>query len=275
MNLALLISGSGTTAEAVIKACLSGKLKGINPTAVIASKVEAGGLEKAKLLGIKTEVLNPKEFKKTEDFGIMLLNKLKEFKVDLVSQNGWLPKTPLNVIQAYEGRIINQHPGPLDPGRMWDFGGQGMYGERVMCARLIYCLLCGEDWWTEATTHLVTEEYDQGELLRTERMEMGGAIYKIAPAGILRPRWPSGPKNDKIGDFIKLKPKKLELMKMTEELQKQLLPLEHKNVIDTLRLFTKSQVVKGFKREKPLIKEQHVKFVKPAKELAVEIYSKV
>ncbi len=41
------------------------------------------------------------------------------------------------------GRIINQHPEPLDPSRD-DFGGKGMYGAWVSCARLIYEYLPGE-----------------------------------------------------------------------------------------------------------------------------------
>lgn len=43
LRTALLISGGGTTAEAVIKATQRGELKGIQPVVVIASRPSAGG----------------------------------------------------------------------------------------------------------------------------------------------------------------------------------------------------------------------------------------
>ncbi len=172
LRLALLISGGGTTACSIIRACKSGRLGRVEPACVIASKPDAGGLEKVHAEGVQAEhtaVCNPRLFRSRDEFGDALLALLKQFRVDLVGQYGWLPLTPQKVVNAYRGMIINQHPGPLDPGRP-DFGGKGMYGRRVHCARLYFVRRTGAGQWTEAVGHRVTEEYDKGAVLRVHRV---------------------------------------------------------------------------------------------------------
>jgi folate-dependent phosphoribosylglycinamide formyltransferase PurN len=253
LRTALLISGGGTTAEAVIKACQSGELKGISPVAVIASRPDAPGIGKAEALGIASYVVQRKDFFSAATFGNELLRILRELKVDLVSQNGWLVKTPPAVIEEYQGRILNQHPGPLDPGRGLDFGGKGMYGARVVCARLAYAWITGENKpWTEATTHYVTEEYDQGDLIRVSKMEIASLGGPVAVAQ------------------LRGAPQQLE--SRTKEVQAQLLPLEHKNVIATLRMFGERRQGEGYRRKKPLIPRENEEWLNQAKNLAIELF---
>jgi phosphoribosylglycinamide formyltransferase-1 len=56
--------------------------------------------------------------------------------------------------------MINIHPALLPR-----FGGAGMYGTRVHEA-----VLASRDPWSGATVHLVTEEYDEGEILGQTRV---------------------------------------------------------------------------------------------------------
>ena len=77
MKIALLISGGGTTMEAIIKACQSGVLNGVEPVLVIASSANAGGIEKAKKLGISDNdilIINPKSFENKGLFGEIIIN---------------------------------------------------------------------------------------------------------------------------------------------------------------------------------------------------------
>lgn len=172
MRLALLISGGGTTAAAIITAARSGKLKNITPAAVIASspdsagigRVIAAGLPKAQII-----VLQPKTFKKSADFGGAILQTCEKFEVDLIGQYGWLCKTPANVIARYQNMMINQHPGPLDPGRP-DFGGKGMFGRRVHAARLLFVNKVKRDYWSEATSQRVAVEFDKGAVLKRKQV---------------------------------------------------------------------------------------------------------
>ncbi len=167
MRVALLISGSGTTAESIIRATQDGRLAGVEIACVIASSTEAGGIERTKKAGVPEKdvlVLSPKSFSSREEFGEAIIKECRARGVDFVGQYGWLVKTPENVIEAFEGRIANQHPGPLDPGRP-DFGGKGMFGRRVHAARLFFVRAVNRDFWTEATAHRVVAEYDKGAVL--------------------------------------------------------------------------------------------------------------
>lgn len=249
---ALLISGGGSTAEAIIKACQSKKLKGISPVAVISSQPDAGGIEKAKALGIKTYVVEPQKFLNHEAFGNKLLRLFKRLKVDLISQNGWMPLTPPNVVKACEGKIINQHPGPLDPENHLDFGGKRMYGSRVTCALLAYRWITDKDYWTQASTHFVNEKYDQGDLIRTLQMDV--------------------PKLGRPTSIAQLKSDPKKLIKTTKEVQKTLLPLEHQNVIETLKMFTKNRTVSEHKRTRPLVENENTQILAQAKRLAIRLF---
>lgn len=253
LRTALLISGGGTTAKAVIEACQRGELKGIIPVAVIVSKPKAGGIEKAQALHIPTFVVSPKEFSSKDEFGKALLKLLKELRVNLVSQNGWLPPTPWNVIEQYENMILNQHPGPLDPGREIDFGGKGMYGSAVTCARVAYAWLAGTDFWTEATTHFVTPEFDKGNLIRVSQLEFERITHPVTIADLQAQ--PQG------------------LIETTSRIQAELLPLEHQNVIETLRMFAEGNV-HPYQRPEPLISEGKEIYARQAREIAVQLFPK-
>src|SRR5689334_25193427 len=120
MRIAMLISGGGTTASAIITACKTGKLKNVVPALVICSSEKAEGIKKVQMAGMPAQnvsVLRPKDFDFVEEFGETIIQFCKDKGVDFIGQYGWLCKTPENVIEAFAGKMVNQHPGPLDPGR--------------------------------------------------------------------------------------------------------------------------------------------------------------
>ncbi len=253
IRIALLISGGGTTAEAVIRACQSGELKDIKPVVVISSRADSLGIVRANHLGIPTRVVSPKESVTPTAFGKKILKVLASFRVDVVSQNGWLPMTPVEVIHAYKGKIINQHPGPLDPGRV-DFGGKGMFGKRVTCARVAYAWMKGANFWTEATTHHVTAEFDKGTVVRRVKMRLP-RVTKPIPFRVLR-------------DNTK------KLIHGTNAIADQLLPLEHTNVIETLQMFASGKALPEVRRSRALVSKKDRALVDHAKELAIELFPK-
>lgn len=236
LRIAMLISGSGTTMQAIIKACKNGQLPKVEPVLVIASKREAGGIKKAVDAGISYQnihVVFPKDYDNPLDFGKTILLLCGKYKVDFIGQYGWLVKTPANVIEAYKNMIVNQHPGPLDPPNP-DFGGQGMYGLRVHAARLNFVRAVKRDFWTEATCHRVTEEYDRGAILMAERVPI---LENDTP----------------------------------ETLQKRVLPVEHKVQIKVLQAFSEGNVP-FFVREQPLVFPGEEKILEQAKKLAIKQY---
>lgn len=186
MRLALLISGGGTTMQEILRAVRDGTLSRVHPALIIASKDDAGGIKKAIDHGIDPHnivVIKPKSFAHPEEFGEAIIAECRSRGVNFIGQFGWLPLTPVNVINVYKRRIMNQHPGPLDPGRE-DFGGVGMYGRRVHFARLVFVRLTAplglkpgmpgysQHFYTEVTAHHVTKELDRGAVMDSIRVQI-------------------------------------------------------------------------------------------------------
>lgn len=239
MRIALLISGGGTTAARIISECRpGGRLEGIIPVLVISSKPDAGGIQKALNLGIAPEnviVMEPKKFPTLGTFGSAIISECEKRGVEFVGQYGWMVKTPANVIERFRGMMTNQHPGPLDIGRE-DFGGAGMYGKRVHHARICFVEKTGHDYWSEATSQRVEEEFDKGK------------VVKIGRVPIMQ------------GDTA-------------EGLAERMLPVEHEVQIETLLDFLHNKVTE-IHRNEPLVKPEEYEVLEKCKKEAIEKYPK-
>jgi phosphoribosylglycinamide formyltransferase-1 len=174
-NLATLISGGGTTMAKIIKACYSNKIP-MNIACVISSSRNAGGIEKARQLGIPEKnivIIDPNNFLgddgkvDQERFGIKIVKELREHRATIVTQNGWMPLTPEKVIEEYPKTIFNQHPGPTP-----EFGGKGMFGKRVHAARLFFVRSTGRDFWTETVAQRVAKKFDMGTIVHSARVNI-------------------------------------------------------------------------------------------------------
>ena len=93
------------------------------------------------------------------DYERMLLDALKEHRVDLVCLAGYMRLLPQNILDAYPHRVLNIHPALLPK-----FGGQGMYG-----AHLHRAVLDSGDTESGCTVHLVNERYDEGPIIHQLR----------------------------------------------------------------------------------------------------------
>ncbi len=174
--LAMVISGGGTTMEQILLSCQTGKLAGkVKPVLVIATHLETPGITRAFAYGLHQNqvlILPYQNFESPEAWGYAVLTACHKRGVNLIGQYGSLVKTPENVISEYSGRMINQHPGPIRPGTL-DFGGKGMYGRRVHSAVLWFARHVGREFlFTEAISQRVDKEFDQGALLRIEKVPL-------------------------------------------------------------------------------------------------------
>lgn len=175
-RLGIFISGGGTTMAEIIKATENDWLP-VDIGCVVSSNPQADGIYKALCLGVPKKdinVVSPQDFRESNGsvdsykFGEKLLSVLQDHGVTVVTQNGWLPKTPTMVIDALPGKIFNQHPGPVP-----EFGGKGMYGRRVHAAVLLFRRLTGStDMWTEAIAQRAAPEFDMGTVIKSQRVEI-------------------------------------------------------------------------------------------------------
>jgi formyltetrahydrofolate-dependent phosphoribosylglycinamide formyltransferase len=148
MRVAVAVSGRGSNLAALLEA-LEGKDSPAQVVLVLSNSKSAGALEIARRHGVRVRVLrdpaSPDEW----------LESLEQAGAALVVLAGYLKLVPAPVVRALRGRMINIHPALLPR-----HGGPGMYGSKVHEQ-----VLASGDRWTGATVHLVTEDYDRGEIL--------------------------------------------------------------------------------------------------------------
>ncbi len=116
-KIGVLASGRGTNLQSIVKAEERGELAG-KVVIVISDRREAYALEYAREKGIKSVYLNPKEFSNREEFDRVMLEQLKNEKVDLVVMAGFMRLLSPLMIEAFPNRIMNIHPAllPAFPG---------------------------------------------------------------------------------------------------------------------------------------------------------------
>jgi phosphoribosylglycinamide formyltransferase 1 len=151
-RVAVCISGGGSNLQALLD-----RLQGEAPARVVlvlSNSAEAGGLERARRVGVPAEVLaDPSDASEW-------ITRLGRRDVDLLVLAGYLKLVPAGVVQKYAGRIVNVHPALLPA-----FGGAGMYGKRVHAA-----VLASGATESGPTVHLVDEVYDRGAILAQRRV---------------------------------------------------------------------------------------------------------
>jgi phosphoribosylglycinamide formyltransferase-1 len=151
-RVAVCVSGGGSNLQALLD-----RLQGEEPARVVlvlSNRADAGGLERARQAGVPAEVLaDPAD-------AAEWITRLGRRDVDLLVLAGYLKLVPPGVVQKYAGRMVNVHPALLP-----DFGGPGMYGQRVHEA-----VIASGAAESGPTVHLVDEVYDRGAILAQRRV---------------------------------------------------------------------------------------------------------
>jgi phosphoribosylglycinamide formyltransferase-1 len=171
MKIAVLASGEGTTLQAVLDACASGRLPA-RVAVVISNNAAAGALRRAHSAGVPTRHLSAATAGGPPAQDQALSKTLVEFNTDLVLLAGYMKRLGPLTLAAFAGRIINIHPALLP-----QFGGQGMYGLNVHRAVLAAGLKI-----SGASVHWVDENYDTGAVIAQVRVpvESGDSAQSLA-----------------------------------------------------------------------------------------------
>lgn len=156
-RLAVLISGGGRTLENLFARIADGELEA-EISVVICSRAGIEGIARCRRLGLPFYVVDRRAFDDDASFSKANFEIIRGAGVQLVCLAGYLKLLP--VPAYFEGRVINIHPGLLP-----DFGGKGMYGERVHCA----VLEAGRKE-SGCTVHYVDDEFDHGEIIVERRV---------------------------------------------------------------------------------------------------------
>lgn len=171
MRLGLLASHSGSNLGAIIAACRAGRIA-MEPVVVIGNNSRAFALERARQAGIPTYHLSGQTHPDPAALDAAMVETMSRHGVDLIALAGYMKRLGPQTLARWRGKIVNIHPSLLP-----NYGGQGMYGERVHAA-----ILAAGETLTGVTVHLVTEEYDQGPPLAraTVPVEQGDTPATLA-----------------------------------------------------------------------------------------------
>lgn len=185
-RLAIWISGRGTGMKSILDAITADRLHA-DVVLVVSSSAQAGGLAIAQAAGIRTEVVSHRGPEMTPRQGELLLHTFEEMQVDLQILTGYIKRVPARIVHCFSGRMLNIHPALLP-----DFGGAGMYGMRVHEA-----VIASGARLSGATVHLVTEVYDEGEIIAQQTVpvepndspetlasRVQGAEHQLYPAAL-------------------------------------------------------------------------------------------
>ncbi len=154
-RIAIFASGSGTNAENIINYFQDSDLAKV--ILIVTNNKNAGVIERARNFGISCQIFTQDQLESGE-----VTQKLQDAKIDLVVLAGFLKKVPANMIDAFYYNIINIHPALLPK-----YGGMGMYGMNVHKA-----VVADQEEETGISIHYVNDEYDEGEIIFQESVEI-------------------------------------------------------------------------------------------------------
>jgi formyltetrahydrofolate-dependent phosphoribosylglycinamide formyltransferase len=120
---------------------------------VIASRADAGGIEKATRAGLACEVLSRSSFRSVEEYSDAIFARLREARVDLVTFAGFL--NLIRIPDDFLLRVMNIHPALIPA-----FCGRGFFGHRVHEAVLERGAKV-----SGCTVHFADNEYDHGPIV--------------------------------------------------------------------------------------------------------------
>ncbi|MFP4313772.1 MAG: phosphoribosylglycinamide formyltransferase [Alphaproteobacteria bacterium] len=161
LNLAVLISGSGSNLQAIIDACHNPDFPA-RIEIVVSNNPDAYGLIRAQKAGLETCVIDHKAYQGRADFERALHHALESREIDLICLAGFMRILTPEFIEKWPQKIINTHPSLLPK-----FGGKGMYGGHVHKA----VLEAGENE-SGPTIHYVIPEVDAGEIILQRKVDV-------------------------------------------------------------------------------------------------------
>ncbi|MBG0763608.1 MAG: phosphoribosylglycinamide formyltransferase [Tissierellales bacterium] len=160
LNIAVLISGSGTNLQALIDSVNRGKVNG-SIRLVISNNKEAFGLKRAEKNSIKNLYIDPQKYT-MEEYDLEIIKECKAEEIDLIVLAGYLKILSKEILLKYKNKIINIHPSLIP-----SFAGKNYYGIKVHKKAVEYGVKV-----SGATTHFVDEEPDGGPIIIQETVDV-------------------------------------------------------------------------------------------------------
>lgn len=159
LKLGFAASRNGSSARAIIEAIEAGQLDA-EARLIVSNNRTAAALAFAEEHGVAIQYIPTQADPDAADQ--RFCEAMRHAGVELIVLSGYLRRLGPKTLNAYAGRILNIHPGPLP-----DFGGQGMYGRRVHDAVLAAGVPA-----SGVAVHVVDGDYDTGPVIAQRSVEI-------------------------------------------------------------------------------------------------------
>ena len=146
-SIVVLISGKGTNLQALIDARHRSSYK---ISAVISSTAKAIGLNRAKISGIDTYVIEQESFNSKLEFEKSLAARISEINPKLIVLAGFMKVLSPQFVKLFRGKVINIHPSLLP-----EYPGLNTHQRVLEDKKKIHGV----------SVHLVTEDLDGGPVI--------------------------------------------------------------------------------------------------------------
>ena len=146
-NIVVLISGKGTNLQALIDASRRSSYK---ISAVISNTAKAIGLNRAKISGIDTYVIEQESFNSKLEFEESLATQISEINPKLIVLAGFMKVLSPQFVKFFRGKVINIHPSLLP-----EYPGLNTHQRVLEDKKKIHGV----------SVHLVTEDLDGGPVI--------------------------------------------------------------------------------------------------------------
>ena len=153
-NIVVLISGKGTNLQALIDASRRSSYK---ISAVISNKAKAIGLNRAKISGIDTYVIEQESFDSKLEFEESLATRISEINPKLIVLAGFMKVLGPQFVNLFRGKIINIHPSLLP-----EYPGLNTHQRVLKDKKKIHGV----------SVHLVTEDLDGGPIIAQDSVDV-------------------------------------------------------------------------------------------------------
>ena len=154
LRVVALISGRGSNLQAIIDAATRGELE-VEIAAVISNRPDAKGIERARSVGITTDVVDHSHYSDREQYDQALIQAIDSHRPDLVILAGFMRILGEAFVDHYSGRMLNIHPSLLP-----EFRGLHTHERAIEAGKKEH----------GATVHFVTSELDGGPLIIQARV---------------------------------------------------------------------------------------------------------
>lgn len=170
LRLAILISGGGSNLQAIIDAIESGILDA-EITAVVSNNPSARGLLRASRHSLDARVIDHRDYDDRGQYEVALRHYLESVAPDYIVLAGFMRILGVELIQAFEDRILNIHPSLLP-----NYKGLDTYRRA----------LDNNEKKHGVSIHLVTDKLDDGPIIMQASypVETGDSVEDLQAKGL-------------------------------------------------------------------------------------------